>query len=271
MYFQKSMKHSQKIVLKFSSLLLGFTLTAMVALGQTIAVEAVPQSVRTAFDKSQSVSEATWAEAPMGNYAVRFHKSGHDLVYVYSSQGQLTTKKKVVNPILIPNSIHTHLASNHSSYEVKEVFQIISREKVKYYEVEAGNATSSKQICYSLAGAYISTLDLTVAEVVPITEVETPEAVTTPEVASTLAVASTNSNLPQPVATSGGMRGDSDDGFEDIELIDDDIADLFEDEEDDSILTDPADSNNDDWDDILFEEEDEDDLGDWDIPEGDDL
>jgi|GEM_PF-278334 len=251
MYILNSMKHSPKTALKISIFLLGFCLTATTALAQTIATDLVPSTVRAAFEKSQSNSKASWSESSEGNYTVRFYKSGHDLIYVYSPDGKLKAKKKLVNPILIPNSINTHLASNHSSYEMKEVFQVISRSKEKYYEVEAGDASSSKQLRYSLAGAYVSAVDLT-----------------SPVENATLAVASTpNSNLPQPAST-GGMRGD-DDGFEDIELIDDDIADLFEEEEEDDILLDPADSNS--WEDILFEEEEEDDLGDWDIPEGDDL
>ncbi len=218
-------------------------------LAQEIPASSVPQEVKTAFESSFS-GDVSWTLGPKDVYEAHFNKSGQDLVYVYSKAGQLTIKKKKVSPILIPNSINTDLAGNFSGYAMKDVFQVISRTKQKYYEVHASNTTTTKRMRYSLAGAYVSSVDINHSE------------------ADQTLVASSD---PDPVVapvTTGGMRGESE-SFDDVELIDDDIADLFEADDDDSDLFEDSSSGDENWDDIILEEDDEDDLDDiedWDTP-----
>lgn len=249
------MKKALSTLKRFYVVVLALVVLGGTALAQEIPASSVPQMVRTAFEKSYS-GEVSWTLGPKDVYEAHFSKSGHNLVYVYSKAGKLTVKKKVISSILIPNSINTDLAANYSGYEMGDVFQVITRTKQKYYEVHANNATTTKRMRYSLAGSYVSSVDMNHSE------------------ADQTLVASTNPvpvTHPVPVTTpvaGNGMRGESE-GFADDELIDDDIADLFEEEGEDPDLFDAPEADED-WDEIIFEEDEEDDfddLDDWDIPD----
>lgn len=238
---------------RFYVVILALIVVGNTALAQEIPASSVPQVVRTAFEKSHS-GETNWTIGPKGLYEAHLNKSGHELVYVYTKSGYLTIKKKVINQILIPNSINTDLASSYSDYRMGKSYQVMTRSKEKYYEIHASNSTTTKRMRYSLAGAYISSVDINQSEADQTLVASSDPVVTTP--------------VTTPIVSSGGMRGDSD--FADDELIDDDIADLFE-EEDDSDLFQALDAD-DNWDDIILEEEEDDDfedLEDWDIPSGD--
>lgn len=247
------MKNVLSTLKRFYVVILALIVFGNTAPAQEIPASSVPQVVRTAYEKSNS-GETNWTLGPEEVYEAHFTKSGHELVYVYTKTGYLTKKKKVINPILIPNSINTDLASKYSDYRMEESFQVMTRSKEKYYEVHASNSTSTKRMRYSLAGAFVSSVDINQSEADQTLVASSDPVVSTP--------------VTTPTVSTGGMRGDSD--FADDELIDDDIADLFE-EEDDSDLFEDLGGDDDDWDDIILEEEDDDfeDLEDWDIPSGD--
>ena len=254
-FFRIDMKNALSTLKQFSVAAIFLMVLTGTSFAQAIPSSQVPTSVQNASQKHCS-GDISWNLGPKGVYEARFNKAGTEYVYVYSKTGQLSVKKKAINSILMPNSINTDLASNHSSYSLKEVFQVMNRAKEKYYEVHATNVSGSKRMRYSLAGSYVSSVDL-----------KTSEAGQT-LVASNVEVPTTTT-APAPVST-GGMRGESD-GFDDMELIDDDIADLFEEEDDSDLFEDDLGGDDEDWEEIILEEEDDDfgDLEDWDIPEGD--
>ena len=197
----------------------------------------VPAKVLTAYEGHHS-SDAQWEAGPKNTFEASFTKSGKDLVYVYDRAGNLVQKKQRTESILLPTSIGTTLAYDYPQGEIEQAYRVITKNKDKFYEVHLAGSEKAERIKFNISGSMIGV-------------VEMPRAVEAPILAS--------STTPPD---QGMMRGEATLETEsELEMIDEDIADLFEEEEEFDI---EALDGGDDWEDIMIEDEEED-LDDFDL------
>lgn len=212
----------------------------------------VPAKVKSAFESSHHSLDANWQVGPKGTYEASFVKSGKSQVYVYDKGARLIKKKQVTDVILLPTSIGNTLAYDYPTGDIEQAYRVMTKEKKKYYEVHVGDKNGVERVQFNLAGSMIGV----------VSEPKTESG--SPMLAST-SVSSESS------ANEGMMRGEATLETEsELELIDDDIADLFEEEEEDFDI---ELEDDDDWEDVLLEDEEDDfedlDLENWDVVEDD--
>ena len=250
----------RSIVMGFVTAILTVAATSLVS-AQQISSEEVPAAVKSSFAKSSRGLSADWMKSPGNFYEAAFSVSGKNTVYVYNAAGVLTQKKMESSKALLPTSIGQDLAYEHPAKDILKIYRVMTRSKKKYYEVHVDDQSKVLRLQFDLAGEQFASVS------VPKDQNSTPVMI-----ASNVA----------PAASTGGnqmaMRGESSMGskeslYED-DLIDDDIADLFEDDPlyndnldyDLDMELDQGELADDDWENLILEEDDDLEIG-WDDPE----
>lgn len=215
-------------------------------LAQSESVQ-VPTKVASAFADHHHSSDVAWQAGPQNTYEAAFHKSGKNLVYVYDRGGRLVRKKQETEAILLPTSIGNTLAYDYPAGNIEKAYRVFTKNKNKYYEVHLAGTEKAERIEFNISGGLIGV-------------VEMPQAIEAP--APILA----SSDVP----SQGMMRGEATLETEsELEVIDDDIADLFE--EDEEFDIEDLGNEDDDWEDIVIEDDEEDlddsELENWDLVE----
>lgn len=243
---------AQRIVFSF----ILFLLSGSLIFGQSIHESKVPPSVRTAFQRTNPSTTASWNRAAHGSFEASFKSSkGNDFIYVYDVSGRLLKKKKAVTKTQLPASIQAKIRGDFKNPSVKSAYQVLAKSS-KYYEVSLVTSTSREKVNYSGAGAVLAQN-------------------TQPLPGATNSTMASNNTSSQPMASANSaplMRGESastsDVNYDNIDLddlddfdLDSELDDLLDDEEyDDSDFGDL-----DDIDDWLDDDEDLDEFGDDDL------
>lgn len=228
---------------------------------QRISSGEVPAAVKSSFTKASHGLSADWTKSPGNFYEAAFSVSGKNSVYVYDAAGVLAQKKMESSKALLPTSIGQDLAYEHPAKEILKIYRVMTRSKKKYYEIHLDDRSNVLRLQFDLAGEQFA-------------------AVSVPKEKSASPVMIASNVVP--VSSDGGgqmaMRGetsmDSEGDLYDDDLIDDDIADLFEDDPlyNDNLdydldeELDQGDLADDDWEDLILEEDDDLEIG-WDDPE----
>ena len=227
---------------------------------QQIQEQDVPEAIRSAFKNASRGAVAVWEKGPKNIYEANFSHSGKTQVYVYSSRGQLMAKKMKASQAQIPTSVGQALAIDHPLGDVTGLYRVITRNKRKYYEAHLDVPGGKRRVNFDLAGSQFAVVEI-------------------PDPTTPTMMAANIEPTPTPTPTQEApemMRGDQEEAPEidlsddDLELIDDDIADLFEDDGLDDDLMDLGEDElleDEDWENLILEEEDDDLDFAWDDPQ----
>lgn len=250
----------------FKTCILGFVLLGLgnLAQAQSIAEQEIPQKVRAAFEKKQPNATPTWRKGIKATLEACFERSGDNQVYVFGKNGGLLLKMLEVSPILLPSSINTQIASDYPFSNLTLAYKAMTSTKKKFYEVQIESPDLVQRLRFSSAGKQIGEPQLLkskapvpeehIASSNPLPSISRgEEASPNPETASPSIEEST---AAQPLELDSIQ-------LEDLDLIDEDIQDLFEEdplynEEAGYDVFDEDDFDEENWEE-LWEEEEEDD------------
>ena len=207
----------------------------------------VPGSIQASFEKTAGVDKAEWAQGPQATYEASFTKSGNDYVYVYSKTGKLLQKKQYAESILLPTSIGNTIAYDYPRGKIDRAYRVLSADKKKYYEVHVVDGPGVDRVQFDMAGSFLAVVQSEAAQAAP---AAIPAPSPQPE-----RILASNATPAPAIAMRGEADMVEDNAEDDLEIVDEDIADLFEEEEEDLALE-PLEEES--WDEILEEEEEDD-------------
>ncbi len=203
-----------------------------IASAQSITEGSVPANTLKAFNSYSNNSSAKWFAGPNESYEATWEKSGRNLVYVFDQGGQLQQKKYRAAISSMPSGVYSTVSAAYPNGKIDGAYRVSSRGNQKFYELQITNANAIDRMRFDLTGKPIGKTSMAIAQ---------SEASGEPTVA---------------------MRGASTTvvQFEEasLEEVDDDIKDLFEDDNDDADINELLNAD-DNWEDIELDDDIDDD------------
>ncbi|MEM6272575.1 MAG: hypothetical protein AAF998_24395 [Bacteroidota bacterium] len=254
-------------MLRSATLLALIVLTGFGVNAQSLTFSSVPARATQSFARAVPGTDPAWTQGPDQTFEASFTRSGRNFVYVYDQTGALQQKKQQATLGSLPAKISGAIASIYPGVKPNGAYKVITRTKQRYFEVVVPGRGTLDYMRFDVEGYSIGKSSLALAEPA------TPDPLeSTPEpISPTIASAAVTPSESKPAYNPMPMRGESatttpvDLSAEidiEAEMMDDDIADLFQDDEEDlDALLDNNDSD-DEWEDIdLLNLDDDDD--DW--------
>ena len=108
----------------------------MVYLAQNNQMKAVPQEVKTSFQKQYpAVEEAKW-EKEGENYEVEYKQGDKELSVLYDAKGNLIETEVEIKSEELPKSAKEYIKANYKDQKIKEASQITDAKGTITYEAE---------------------------------------------------------------------------------------------------------------------------------------